>query len=440
MNKVRILSVALLISLLVLAGVLGFGHFGKKIDKVQEPVEESDENQEEVEDSGIKIDQYGIKQSKKVDSEGQIESEPESESEPKLSEEEQLEQQVKEKLGQMTIEQKVAQLFIITPEALTGYETVTQAGETTRIALLQYPIGGLIYFENNLISKEQVTEMIALQQQDTMEAVGLPLFISIDEEGGKVARIASESKASFGVPVFSNMSEIGATGDSQKAYDVGSTIGTYLHRMGFNLDFAPVADVLTNPENTVVKERSFGSDPTVVSEMVSQVLTGLEEQQVYGCIKHFPGHGATLGDTHNGYAYTDKTWEELCQSEVIPFQNSIEQGVFFIMIGHISLPQITGDDTPASLSEVMIQNYLQGELGYEGIVLTDALNMKAVTNQYTSAQAAVKAVNAGVDMLLMPADFQTAYEGIIEAVQNGTITEERLNQSIRKILKIKLSM
>jgi beta-N-acetylhexosaminidase len=210
--------------------------------------------------------------------------------------------------------------------------------------------------------------------------------------------------------------------------------------MGFNLDFAPVADVLTNPENTVVKNRSYGNDAKLVSSMVKQELTGLESHGVYGCIKHFPGHGATVGDTHEGYAYTDKTWDELKTSEVIPFADCITQGVSFLMVGHISLPNVTGDNTPASLSETMITTYLQGELGYQGIVLTDALNMKAVTEQYTSAEAAVKAVNAGVDMLLMPADFSSAYSGVLSAVQNGTITQERLDTSVQKILKVKMTL
>ncbi len=158
---------------------------------------------------------------------------------------------------------------------------------------------------------------------------------------------------------------------------------------------------------------------------------------MYGCIKHFPGHGATLGDTHNGYAYTDKSWEELKASDIIPFQRCIAEGISFVMVGHISLPQAIGDDVPASCSQTAIQGYLRGELGYQGIVLTDALNMGAIVDQYSSAQAVVKAFQAGSDMLLMPADFRNAYQGVLDAVNQGTISQERLNESVTRILKVK---
>ncbi len=349
---------------------------------------------------------------------------------------EELQEKVQAKLSSMSLEEKVAQLFLITPEALTGAGTVTQAGEATRAALEQYPVGGLIYFQGNIVSEQQVTDMITRQQQFSQERIGLPLLISVDEEGGQVTRVAS--CANIDVPKFEDTAQIGASGDSSKAHASGQAIGSYLSRMGFNLDFAPVADTLTNPDNTVVKRRSYGSDPQTVAEMAVQNLKGLESQGVYGCIKHFPGHGATLGDTHNGYAYTDKSWEDLKASDLIPFQRCIAEGVSFVMVGHISLPQAIGDDVPASCSQTAIQGYLRGELGYQGIVLTDALNMGAIVDQYSSAQAAIKAFQAGSDMLLMPADFRSAYQGVLDAVNQGSISQERLNESVTRILKIKM--
>ena len=223
-----------------------------------------------------------------------------------------------------------------------------------------------------------------------------------------------------------------------QAYRLGEAVGAYLSRMGFNLDFAPVADVLTNPDNTVVKRRSYGSDPQMVAEMVIGNLKGLKQRQVHGCVKHFPGHGATLGDTHEGYSYTDKSWEELKGADAVPFQESISWGVDFVMVGHISLPQVTGNDVPASLSPSVVGGLLREEMGYHGIVLTDALNMKAISGQYTSAQAAVQAILAGNDMVLMPLDFKGAYQGVLDAVENGTITLERLEESLSRILKVKL--
>lgn len=349
---------------------------------------------------------------------------------------EELQEKVQAKLSSMSLEEKVAQLFLITPEALTGAGTVTQAGEATKAALEQYPVGGLIYFQGNIVSEQQVTDMIAKQQQFSQERIGLPLLISVDEEGGQVTRVAS--CANVDVPKFEDTAQIGASGDSSRAHASGQAIGSYLSRMGFNLDFAPVADTLTNPDNTVVKRRSYGSDPQTVAEMAAQNLKGLESQGVYGCIKHFPGHGATLGDTHNGYAYTDKSWEDLKASDLIPFQRCIAEGVSFVMVGHISLPQAIGDDVPASCSQTAIQGYLRGELGYQGIVLTDALNMGAIVDQYSSAQAAIKAFQAGSDMLLMPADFRSAYQGVLDAVNQGSISQERLNESVTRILKIKM--
>jgi len=354
------------------------------------------------------------------------------------SREEILQEKIQDKLAEMSLEEKAAQLFFVTPEALTGFSSVTEAGEAVQAAMDQYPVGGLALFKENISSEAQVLQMLRNQQSFSQERIGLPLFTGVDEEGGQVTRIAS--CAGMNVPSFSDISQIGASKDPGAAYTLGDTIGEYLSRMGFNLDFAPVADVLTNPENTVVKRRSYGSSPQLVSQMVLENLKGLQQHQVYGCVKHFPGHGATIGDTHQGYAYTDKTWEELRNSEIIPFKDSIDWGVDFVMVGHISLPNVTGDDVPASLSSHIITELLRGELGYDGIVLTDALNMGAVTQQYTSAQAAVNAILAGTDMILMPQDFKSAYEGIWNALQDGTITEERLNESLTRILRVKLQM
>ena len=176
---------------------------------------------------------------------------------------EELQEKVQAKLSSMSLEEKVAQLFLITPEALTGAGTVTQAGEATRAALEQYPVGGLIYFQGNIVSEQQVTDMITRQQQFSQERIGLPLLISVDEEGGQVTRVAS--CANVDVPKFEDTAQIGASGDSSRAHASGQAIGSYLSRMGFNLDFAPVADTLTNPDNMVVKRRSYGSDPQTVA-------------------------------------------------------------------------------------------------------------------------------------------------------------------------------
>lgn len=354
------------------------------------------------------------------------------------SPEEQMEEEIEQYLSDMTLEEKAAQLFVVTPEALTHVGTVTAAGERTRKALEEYPVGGFVYLKQNLVSDSQTREMLENTQEYFREITGLPAFLTVDEEGGTVARIAGND--GFSVEDVGNMSDIGATGDPESAYEAGKTIGTYLSELGFNVDFAPVADVLTNPENTVIGSRSFGSDSQLVTDMVLAEMTGLDEGGVLPCVKHFPGHGATAADTHEGYAWTDRTLEELQTSELVPFEAAADAEVPFLMVSHISVPRVTGDDTPASLSEFMVNGLIREQMDYDGIVITDALNMGAVAENYTSAQAAVQALEAGVDMLLMPENFEAAYQGVIAAVHDNTLTEERIDESVRRILREKLSM
>lgn len=363
--------------------------------------------------------------------------ETETAEETTLSEEELLETEIREIIDSMNLEEKIAQLFVVTPEAITGVSCVTIAGDISKESINTWPVGGLIFFEKNLVSTEQVQAMLSGFQTYSEERTGLPLFLCVDEEGGTVARVAGNE--SFDVEDVGDMADIGASGDTQNAYDAGVTIGTYLSALGFNVDFAPVADVWSNPENTVVKYRSFGSDADLVAEMAASLLEGLESCGVYGTYKHFPGHGDTTGDTHDGYSYSAKTLEELYECEFIPFIEGIENGVSFIMAAHISLPNVTGDDTPASMSGTIL-GILRNDLDYEGIIITDALNMEAITETYTSAEAAVAALEAGADILLMPEDFESAFYGVLEAVENGTITEERIDESLERIIRVKLEM
>ena len=349
-----------------------------------------------------------------------------------------VQQQIDGYLEEMTLEEKVAQLFIIQPEAILDVGTAVAAGDATREAIDKYPVGGFIYFGENLQSKEQTREMLHNVQAYSTERTGFPAFLSVDEEGGTVARVAGTGN--FDVPDIGDMADIGAAGDVDAAKQVGEDIGSYLAELGFNLDFAPVADVLSNPENTVVRKRSFGSDPELVSDMAIAVSDGLEEKGLLSAYKHFPRHGATSADTHKGYAYTDKTLEELEACELIPFQRCIADGAKIIMAAHISVPNVTGDDTPTSLSKTMVTDILREKMGYTGLVVTDAMNMGAITEEYTSAEAAVKALQAGVDVVLMPENYQQAYQGVLDAVADGTLTEERIDESVTRILTVKLDM
>ncbi len=348
------------------------------------------------------------------------------------TEEEKREAQIEELLGNMSLEDKVSQLFFVNPEALTGVGVAVQASDATRSAMESYPVGGVILFSANIENEEQLRTMTS-----NLHAYSkYPLFLGIDEEGGRVARIAGSG--AIDVPVFPDMQEIGNTQDPEEAYRVGETIGRYVKELGFNVDFAPVADVASNPDNQVIGSRSFGSDAGLVSQMVAREVQGMQEQGVSASLKHFPGHGDTSEDSHAEMAVSKKTADELRNMEFLPFKAGIEAGVDMVMIGHISVPAITGSDIPASLSEQIITDCLREELGYQGIVVTDSMSMGAIVNTYTSADAAVRALQAGCDMLLMPQDFQAARQAVLDAVKDSALSEERIDESLRRIFRVKL--
>ena len=361
----------------------------------------------------------------------QADSQQETETD-RLAETEAVDRGIQAQIENMSLEEKVAQLFMVRPEDLTGVSVAVQAGDTTREALEQYPVSGMVYFSQNIESEDQLRTMI----ENTKSYSKYPLWIGVDEEGGSlVARVAGSGI--MDVPTYPDMIEIGNSGDLQAAYEVGSGIGSYLSDLGFNLDFAPVADVLTNPDNPAIGVRSFGPDAQLDAQMVAQVVQGLQETGVSACVKHFPGHGDTDSDSHEGQTVSNRTLEELRAEEFLPFQAGIDAGVDFVMVGHISLPEVTGDMTPSSLSEQVVTGLLREELGYDGIVVTDSMQMQAITQFYSPSEAAVQAIQAGVDLILLPQDFQSAYEGVLAAVNDGTLSEERIDASLERIWKVK---
>lgn len=345
-------------------------------------------------------------------------------------------QKVKNKVKSMSLEEKAAQLFFVTPEDITQVDVATVAGEDTKKAYEQYPVGGIVYFSRNIQGPEQLSEMLAKTRDYAEEIAGVPVFLGVDEEGGEVSRVAGNTN--FSVTRYESMRAIGDSKDTSQAYDVGKTLASYLKELGFNIDFAPNADVITNSGNTVIGNRSFGEDPQLVADMTSQVVKGLQDNGVSACLKHFPGHGGTVEDSHEGRAYTDKTLEEMEEKELLPFKEGIKADPDFIMAGHISIPKSLGDNTPASLSEKVLTGLLRDQYGYDGIIITDALNMKAVSGVYSPAEASVKAILAGADMLLMPDDFRAAYNGVLEAVEEGDLSEERIDASVERILRLKM--
>ncbi len=342
--------------------------------------------------------------------------------------EEKLEAIVNAGIEGMTLENKVAGLFIVTPEAITGVSTAVQAGEGTREALGQYAVGGLIYFQKNIQSEEQIREML----NNTALYANYPVFLAVDEEGGSVARVAS---AGIG-PQVGSAEEIGATGDVQNAYNAGAAIGARLTELGFNLDFAPAAD-LANVEGSIMKGRSYGADAPSVAGFVTSMMAGLEEQNVTACLKHFPGIGSATEDPHDGMSSTDRSAEQLWAEELTVFQAGIDAGARMIMVGHVAAPSLTGDNEPSLFSRVLVTDILREQMGFKGVIITDALAMSAISQYYGSDEAAIMAILAGCDMLLMPEDFEKAYNGVIQAVRDGVISEERVNDSLRRIYRIK---
>ena len=352
--------------------------------------------------------------------------EPIVEEEP---EEDYLGKYVEDVLSDMTLEDKVAGLFIVTPEALTGVTTATQAGDGTQEALEKYAVGGLIYFEQNIIDREQIMQMLS----NTTAKSKYPVFLAVDEEGGSVSRVA---KSGIDVAEVSDMAEIGASGDGVLAYEAGVNIGSYLKELGFNLDFAPVADV-AGSEDSAIGARSFGSDAQLVGEMVANAVGGIEAAGVSSCLKHFPGLGDMTEDTHDGRVATSKTLDEMRATDFIPFKAGIDAGADFVMVSHVTMADVEGDAVPSSLSKTVMTDVLRNELGFQGVIITDALNMGAITEYYTSEDAVIMAVEAGADMLLMPDDFEAAYNALLTAVQDGTISEERVDESLERIYRIK---
>ena len=336
-------------------------------------------------------------------------------------------------LSEMTLEEKVYQMFIVTPEQLTGASKVTAAGNLTKQKLKEYPVGGLVYFSANLVSRNQTKTMLTKVQKYANEIEGVDLFLCVDEEGGRVARVANNK--AFRVKAVGPMAKVSS---EEEAYNCGETIGAYLSELGFNVDFAPDADVLTKSGSVVIGDRSFGSDAGLVTKYAVAYSNGLHAHGIMSTFKHFPGHGATEADTHEGYAYTNATYEELMATELQPFSAAQMCGVDLVMVAHISAPNVVGDDTPCSLSEKMITGILRTDLGYDGLVITDAMNMGAIAKNYDSGIAAKMAVKAGVDMVLMPSDFQAAYSGLYTAVRSGEISEERIDESVRRILTAKV--
>ena len=335
---------------------------------------------------------------------------------------------VDETLAGMTLHEKVCQMMFVTPEELTGEDGVTVAGDATRQALENYPVGGIVYFAKNLESQDQVKEMIDNSQK--YSSIGL--FVATDEEGGVVNRLMD----TVGTTYIGSMYYYKDDGD-ETAYENACTIANDMSALGFNLDFAPVADVWSNPDNTVIGERAYSDDYAQAAELVGNAVKGFNDGGVMCTLKHFPGHGDTAEDSHYSSAYVHRTKEEIMADEMQPFRSGIEAGAEFVMVGHLIVPDI--DEVPATLSYKIATGILRDELKFEGVAITDSFEMESIADNYSVDDAVVMSVKAGMDMILQPKDMASAVNSIEQAVADGELSEDRIDESVRRILTLKES-
>lgn len=344
-----------------------------------------------------------------------------------------VDDKVEKIVNSMTLEEKVGQIFMVVPEAVDkdgGSTTVFT--ENIEKEVEKYNLGGYIFFAANIENPTQTQELI----NGFKKSSKIQPFIGVDEEGGRVARIGKNS--AMGVEKIEPMAQVGKSQNYERANEIGTTIGKYIKNLGFNLDFAPDTDVLTDSNNTEIGDRSFGNDPEVVGKMATEVVKGLQSENISTVLKHFPGHGGSIGNSHQGFSLSNRTEEELKKCEIVPFKTAIENGADCVMVAHMSLPNVTGDNIPATLSKKVVTDMLKTELNFKGVVFSDSMSMGAITENYGTGDACVKAVEAGIDMVLMPENLDEAYNAVLEAVKNGKISQERLDDAVSRIIKAKI--
>jgi len=320
-------------------------------------------------------------------------------------------------LNQLSLVEKISQLFIIAPDG-------NYAEQTGPAAL--YPPGGYILFSRHVPTLPETVQLI----DKLRESATIAPFIAVDQEGGRVARL------SFTTPLPAARALEMLPGENLTR--IGRLLGQELYSLGFNLDFAPVLDVATRADNPVIGDRAISADPYVVAKLASAFIQGLQSAGIAATGKHFPGHGDTRSDSHLTLPVVDHSNERIDSVELLPFRAAIEANVAMIMVGHLHYPAL--DPTPglpATLSQPVINDLLRKQLGYEGLIITDAMNMRAITDGFEAGPAAVLALKAGVDIILMPQNYPAAYQAVLSAVESGEIPLSRLDESVLRILRLK---
>lgn len=360
-------------------------------------------------------------------------------------------------LSSMSTKQKITQMLMVDFRKWdeNTADDVNATGFTKMNAQVQkivedYDFGAVIFFADNIVETAQSYQLSLDLQKAATKDNGIPLLISCDQEGGIVYRLGS------GTALPGNMA-LGATGNPEFAKNAGQIIGSELKAVGINTTLAPVVDVNNNPNNPVIGLRSYSDDATIVGEMASANISGLAEYNVIGCAKHFPGHGDTATDSHYGLPVVNKTKDVLMKNELRPYEVAIDQGIEMIMSAHILYPELdntkvvsakTGkeESVPATLSKKILTDLLKGEMGFDGVVCTDAMNMKGIADTFDEVQAVKLAINAGVDLICMPTvlqnlddlkDLDAIINGVEAAVEAGEVKESRLDDACRRVLTLK---
>ncbi|MFS0749394.1 beta-N-acetylhexosaminidase [Oceanobacillus sp. 1P07AA] len=326
---------------------------------------------------------------------------------------------------EMSLDEKIGQMIV-------GGIDGTELNNDTQDMIENYHVGGVILFADNIESKTQTTNLMN-DIKKVNDNNPYPLLLGVDEEGGSVTRMPDE------IISLPPSGSIGKEQDQELAFEVGTLLGKQMRGLGFNLDFAPVLDVNSNPDNPVIGERSYGDDPHLVSEMGVQTMKGIENEGIISVVKHFPGHGDTSEDSHLELPKVDKSLKELSDLELIPFENAISEGADVVMIAHILLPQIE-TEYPSSMSEDIITGLLREDMGFDGVVISDDLTMGAITEDFRIEEAAIQSVKAGSDIVLIahhPDAVTSVHKELKAAVKNGDINEERINESVERIIHLK---
>lgn len=386
----KVLCILLLMSLLITACSIPLDHGLEKDDKKEDQLVENENNTEE-----------------------------------NVEKEEEPMDHIRLKIEGMSLEEKIGQLVLV---GMEGYEV----NSNIRELIHNYYVGGIIVYKKNIQNSNQLVSLInSLKTSNSQNKI--PLFISVDEEGGAVSRLPDEIKK------LPTARSIGRTGNSDLALEVGKTLGETVKALGYNMNFAPVLDIDSNPLNPVIGNRSFGETVGLVSDMGIGVLKGIKEEGVIPVVKHFPGHGDTSVDSHIGLPVIDHDIERIRSFEMVPFKNAIDQGADVVMVAHILMAEIDSK-YPSSMSHIMISDLLRKELGFSGVVITDDMTMGAIEKNYNLEDATIQAIKAGADIVLVGHGFEKAVaviNAIKESVENQNISMERIDESVYRILKLK---